>query len=63
MKDISNWTFADDMNKMHDFMTLSMNDFLLSYSYLEEKDYFATYHEIMSMLKEKYPYMEMEDVR
>lgn len=63
MKDISNLTFTDDMNKMHDFMTLSMDEFLFSYSYLEEKDYFATYHEIMSMLKEKYPYMEMEDVR
>lgn len=63
MKDINGYSFADDMNKMHDFMLLSMDEFLLSYSYLNENDYYATYHEIISMLKEKYPYMEMEDVR
>lgn len=62
MRDISDWSFADDMNKMHDFMTLSMGDFLESYSYLDEDDYFATYHEIMLMLKAKYPYMELEEV-
>lgn len=63
MTDITKWSFADDMNKMHDFMTLNMEEFLFSYSYLNEDDYYATYHEIMEMLKAKYPYMEMEDVR
>lgn len=63
MKDISGYDFVDDMNKMHDFMLLSMDEFLLSYSYLNENDYYATYNAIMEMLKEKYPYMEMEDVR
>lgn len=62
MKDITNWSFADDANKMHDFMTLSMEEFLFSYSYLNENDYFATYNEIMEMLKEKYPCFEMEEV-
>ena len=63
MTDITKWSFADDANKMHDFMTQSMEVFLYSYSYLTEDDYYATYHEIMTMLKEKYPQMEMEDVR
>ena len=62
MKDITSWSFADDANKMHDFMTLSMEEFLFSYSYLNENDYFATYNEIMEMLKERYPYFDMEVV-
>ena len=62
MRDISTWSFADDANKMHDFMTLSMEDFMNGYSYLDEDDYFATYHEIMDMLKKKYPNMETEEV-
>ena len=62
MVNISNWSFADDANKMHDFMTLSMEEFLFSYSYLNEDDYYATYNEIMEMLKNKYPYFEMEEV-
>ena len=62
MKDITSWSFADDANKVHDFLTLSMEEFMFSYSYLDEKDYFATYNEIMEMLKERYPYFEMEEV-
>lgn len=62
MRDITGWSFASDANKMHDFMTLSMEDFMFGYGYLDEDDYFATYHEIMSMLKAKYPMMEMEEV-
>ena len=62
MTDITNWSFASDANKMHDFMTLSMEEFMFGYSYLEEKDYYATYHEIMGMLKDKYPQFEMEEV-
>ena len=62
MRDISDWSFADDMNKMHDFMTMGMKEFFYYYSYINEDDYFATYHEIMLMLKAKYPYMEFEEV-
>lgn len=62
MNDISRWSFASDANKMHDFMTLSMEEFMESYSYLEEKDYYATYNEIWSMLEERYPNFELEEV-
>ncbi len=62
MKDIIGYSFVDDMNKMHDFMLLNMDEFLLSYSYLNENDYYATYNAIMEILTEKYPYMEMEKV-
>ena len=62
MKKITGYDFADDMNKMHDFMLLSKDEFLSSYSYLNEDDYYATYNAIMKMLKEKHPYMEMEEI-
>lgn len=62
MRDIAGWSFADDMNKMHDFMTLGMEDFMKSYSYLDEDDYYATYHEIMGMIKRKYPLAEFEEL-
>ena len=39
-----------------------MDEFLSSYSYLNEDDYYATYNAIMEMLKEKHPYMEMEEI-
>lgn len=41
-------SFADDEEKMHDFMVLSMEEFLESYSYLDVEDYYATYDEVMS---------------
>ena len=63
MKNITGYDFADDMNKMHDFMLLSKDEFLSSYSYLNEDDYYATYNAIMEMLKEKHPYMEMEEIQ
>lgn len=50
MVNIQNMNFIDDREKMHDFLTMSMEDFLNFYSYLEENDYYATYHEIMDML-------------
>ena len=62
MKNIAGYDFTDDMNKMHDFMLLSKDEFLSSYSYLNEDDYCATYNAIMEMLKEKHPYMEMEEI-
>ena len=34
MKKITGYDFTDDMNKMHDFMLLSKDEFLFSYSYL-----------------------------
>ena len=39
--------FCDDAEKMHDFLTLSMEDFLKSYSYLDVRDYYATYDRLM----------------
>ena len=40
----------------------SKDEFLSSYSYLNEDDYYATYNTIMEMLKERHPYMEMEEI-
>ena len=51
MKNITGYDFTNDMNKMHDFMLLSMDEFLSSYSYLNEDDYYATYNAIMGCLK------------
>lgn len=62
MKNVAEYDFADDMNKMHDFMLLSKDEFLSSYSYLNEDDYYATYNTIMEMLKERHPYMKMEEI-
>ena len=62
MRKITGYDFTDDMNKMHDFMLLSKDEFLSSYSYLNEDDYYATYNVIMEMLKEKHPHMEMEEI-
>ena len=33
MKNITGYDFTDDMNKMHDFMLLRMDEFISSYSY------------------------------
>ena len=62
MTNITEWSFASDANKMHDFMTMSMEEFMKSYSYLEEKDYYATYLELWTMLQEKYPEFQLEEV-
>ncbi len=42
-------SFLADHEKMHDFMLLSMEEFLETYSYLNIKDYMATYDDLMSM--------------
>lgn len=46
-------SFAGDVEKMHDFITLSMEDFLKSYSYLDREDYYATYDELMDMSRKQ----------
>ena len=42
--------FIDDPDKMHDFLTLSMDEFLFSYSYLDVEDYYATYDAVMNFI-------------
>ena len=42
-------SFVSDVEKMHDFITMSMEDFLGFYSYLDREDYYATYDELMDM--------------
>ena len=41
-------SFLADHEKMHDFILLSMEEFLETYSYLDIKDYMATYDDLMS---------------
>lgn len=41
-------SFLSDPEKMHDFIILSMEEFLSSYSYLTVEDYYATYDDLMS---------------
>ena len=41
-------SFFADHEKMHDFILLSMKEFLETYSYLDIKDYMATYDDLMS---------------
>lgn len=42
-------SFLGDVEKMHDFITMSMEDFLGFYSYLDREDYYATYDELMDI--------------
>ena len=39
--------FADDLEKVDDFMTLSKEDFLNFYGYLKEEDYNETHNELV----------------
>ena len=41
--------FTDDKEKMVDFMILSKEDFLNSYSYLSEEEWVLTYNKIMQI--------------
>ena len=43
--------FIDDREKMVDFMMLSKEDFLKSYSYLSEEEWVLTYNKIKSIIK------------
>tara|TARA_R100000315_G_C5112673_1_gene64373 strand:+ start:128 stop:319 length:192 start_codon:yes stop_codon:yes gene_type:complete len=41
--------FTDDKEKMVDFMILSKEDFLNSYSYLSEEEWILTYNKIVQI--------------
>ncbi len=41
--------FTDDKEKMVDFMILSKEDFLNSYSYLSEEEWVLTYNKIVQI--------------
>lgn len=43
-------SFLRDECKMHDFITMSMDEFLFQYSYLSVEDYYATYDELMAII-------------
>lgn len=43
------YSFDDDREKMRDFAEISKDDFLYSYSYLEEEDYDATVKALKEM--------------
>lgn len=43
-------TFIHDEAKMRDFLTIGKDEFLRSYSYLDEDDYNATYDAVMSLI-------------
>lgn len=51
MVDITGYSFINDIEKMHDFMILNMDEFLFSYSYLNENDYYATYNDVMKIVR------------
>lgn len=51
MVDITGCSFINDAEKMHDFMILNMDEFLFSYSYLNENDYYATYNDVMKIVR------------
>lgn len=41
--------FVDDIEKMRDFFEISKEEFLLSYSYLDEEDYDLTNEKVKNM--------------
>lgn len=43
-------SFITDEAKMRDFLTISKDEFLRSYSYLDEDDYNATYDAVMNLI-------------
>ena len=45
--------FLDDEEKMVDFLWLSKDEFLASYSYLTEKEYKLTYSKLLDMIKKQ----------
>lgn len=44
-----NYSFIDDWEKMRDYVTLSKEEFLFSYSYLTEGNYDATTEEVRAL--------------
>lgn len=54
--------FDDDVEKMLDFMELSKEDFLKSYSYLSEEDYEATKKIIEGSSQNDYKVITVRDI-
>lgn len=48
-KDSIHSDFVDDIEKMRDFFEISKEEFLLSYSYLDEEDYDLTNEKVKNM--------------
>jgi len=46
--------FADELHKINDMLTCSKDDFLYSYSYLDENDYEETRKFIIELMKNYY---------
>ena len=46
--------FADELHKVADMLRLKETEFLQSYSYLSEKDYYLTIKFILNLIKEHY---------
>jgi len=62
--------FLDDAEKMHDFFILSKEEFLKSYSYLNEKEWKLTnvmvkkkVHEIKYYMRDVLPISQLLDLR
>ena len=58
--------FANELHKVADMLRLEETEFLESYSYLSEKDYYLTIRFILNLIKEhyrsKYPNEELNKV-
>jgi len=48
------FNFADELHKINDMLTCSKDDFLYSYSYLDENDYEETRKFIIELMKNYY---------
>lgn len=55
------YTFIEDMEKMKDFLKLSKEDFLKSYSYLLEEEYDATVWEYIKRTRNAYKRQILND--
>lgn len=54
MKQVRPYTFIKDKEKMKDFLKLNKEDFLKSYSYLYEEEYYATVWEYIKYTRNAY---------
>ncbi len=55
------YTFIEDMEKMKDFLKLSKEEFLKSYSYLYEEEYDATVWEYIKRTRNAYKRQILND--
>lgn len=55
------YSFIEDMEKMKDFLKLSKEDFLKSYSYLYEEEYDATVWEYIKRTRNAYKRQILND--